>query len=145
MKKGSQRRARTSARPPRRPNRNDVRAEYEKRLAAHPDARLYVLRLYVTGSTPRSSAAVATIRSICDQYLSGNYDLEVVDIYQQPAAAVGAQIVAAPTLIKYRPAPLRRMVGTLADRERVLAGLGLPPGAGRSAAGGPSPGPEGAG
>ena len=90
-----------------------------------PQARPYVLRLFVTGSSPRSSAAIATIRSVCDEYLTGNYELEVVDIYQRPAVAVREQIVAAPTLIKQEPQPVRRMIGTLADRGRVLRGLDI--------------------
>ena len=87
----------------------------------------YTLRLFVTGNSPRSSAAVATIRAICDTYLAGKFELEVVDIYQQPAAAVAEQIIAAPTLIKQQPAPVRRMVGSLADPERVLVGLEIVP------------------
>jgi circadian clock protein KaiB len=100
-------------------------AEFEERLAQQGASECYVLRLYVTGSTPRSSAAITTIRALCKEKLDGRYDLEVIDIYQQPAAATGAQIIAAPTLIKKLPAPLRRMVGDLSSRHRVLAGLNL--------------------
>ena len=84
-----------------------------------------MLRLYVTGMTPRSARAVASVRAICEQYLHGRYDLEVVDIYQQPSMAQGEQIVAAPTLIKKLPLPLRRMIGDLSNTERVLVGLDL--------------------
>jgi circadian clock protein KaiB len=71
----------------------------------------YVLRLYVTGMTARSSRAVNNLRTICDEYLEGRYDLEVIDIYQQPALTRGEQIVAAPTLIKKLPLPMRRIIG----------------------------------
>ncbi len=87
----------------------------------------YVLRLYVTGMTPRSITAVANIRSLCEERLQGRYDLEVVDIYQNPGAGRDEQLVAAPTLIKRLPLPLRRLVGDLSDRERVLVGLDLVP------------------
>src|SRR4029077_16796620 len=85
----------------------------------------YVLRLYVTGMTPRSARAVENLRSVCDEFLEGRYDLEVIDIYQQPALTKGEQIIAAPTLIKKLPLPVRRLVGDMSDRERVLVGLDL--------------------
>jgi circadian clock protein KaiB len=85
----------------------------------------YSLRLYVTGTTHRSTQAVANIRSLCEEYLAGRYDLEVVDIYQQPAEAMDKQIIAAPTLIKNLPMPLKRLVGDLSDRRKVILGLDL--------------------
>jgi circadian clock protein KaiB len=85
----------------------------------------YVLRLYVTGLTQRSTRAVETVRTICDTHLHGRYELEVIDIYQQPALARDEQIIAAPTLIKSLPLPLRRIIGDLSSTERVLVGLGL--------------------
>jgi len=85
----------------------------------------YVLRLYITGMTPRSTEAFSSIKAICEKYLHGRYDLEVIDIYQQPALARDEQIIAAPTLVKKLPAPLRRLVGNLSQEERVLIGLGL--------------------
>ena len=91
----------------------------------------YVLRLYVTGMTPRSTQALATIRALCDKHLAGRYDLEVIDIYQHPQRAVEDQVIAAPTLVKEQPAPLRRLIGDLSDAERVLAGLDLAPPAAR--------------
>lgn len=96
-------------------------------LDGHPqtDGTAYVLRLYISGMTPRSTAAVATIRSICDELLAGRYDLEVIDIYQHPGLARSQQVIATPTLVKELPGPLRRLVGDLSRRERVLAGLGL--------------------
>jgi circadian clock protein KaiB len=85
----------------------------------------HVLRLYVTGLTPRSARAVNNLRAICDEYLDGRYDLEVIDIYQQPVLAKGEQIIAAPTLVKQLPLPMRRVIGDMSDRERVLRGLDL--------------------
>lgn len=85
----------------------------------------FSLRLYVTGSTARSARAVANIRCLCEEFLSGHYDLEVVDIYQHPAVAMEQQIIAAPTLIKQLPAPLKRMIGDLSDREKMILALGL--------------------
>jgi circadian clock protein KaiB len=86
----------------------------------------YYLCLYVSGMTPRSTAAIARLKVICEKHLAGHYDLEVIDIYQQPALVRADQIIATPTLIKRRPAPLRRLVGSLADTPHVLAGLELP-------------------
>ncbi len=86
-------------------------------------AEVYVLRLYVTGTTSRSKEAIRNIKNICENELRGRCDLKVVDIYQQPALAKGEQIIAAPTLIKKLPLPLRRVVGDLSDRDRVLFGL----------------------
>jgi circadian clock protein KaiB len=96
-----------------------------QRAAQTPRAERYVLRLYVTGMTPRSARAVNNLRAICDEYLEGRYDLEVIDIYQQPVLAVGEQIVAAPTLIKKLPLPMRRIIGDMSNRDRVLLGLDL--------------------
>lgn len=85
----------------------------------------YVLTLYITGATPQSTQAVMRTKQICETHLHGRYELEVVDIYQQPELAKGAQILAAPTLIKSLPLPLRRLIGNLSDMQRVLVGLGL--------------------
>jgi circadian clock protein KaiB len=85
----------------------------------------YVLRLYVTGMTPRSTRAVENVRAICEQHLHGRYELEIVDIYQQPSLAKGEQIIAAPTLIKKLPLPLRRVIGDLSSTDRVLVGLDI--------------------
>jgi len=85
----------------------------------------YVLRLFVTGMTTRSSRAVNNLRTICDEYLQGRYELEVIDIYQQPALTKGEQIVAAPTLIKKFPLPMRRIIGDMSNRDGVLLGLDL--------------------
>jgi circadian clock protein KaiB len=92
-----------------------------------PCAKKYLLRLYVTGVTPRSTRAIANIRRICEEHLQGQYELEVIDIYQQITLARDEQIIAAPTLIKKLPLPLRRIVGDLSDKDRVLVGLDLRP------------------
>jgi len=85
----------------------------------------YVLTLYVTGATAGSLRAIANIKTICEQYLRGRYDLEVVDIYRRPARLRRDQIVAVPALIKKLPVPLRLLVGDLSRTEQVLQGLGL--------------------
>jgi circadian clock protein KaiB len=94
--------------------------------ANDPDGR-YKLRLFVTGSTPRSARAIANMRKICEENLHGRYDLEVVDVYENPNATRELQIVATPTLVKVLPEPLRRIIGDLSNKERVLAGLNLTP------------------
>jgi circadian clock protein KaiB len=106
--------------------KHDTTAEFEAALAAEDTAR-YVLRLDVTGLTPRSLAAIESTKRICEEFLKGRYDLEVVDLSKHPALAEGEQIIAAPTLIKQLPLPLRRLVGDLSDQERVLFGLDLRP------------------
>ncbi|MBU4434194.1 MAG: circadian clock KaiB family protein [Alphaproteobacteria bacterium] len=86
----------------------------------------HVLRLYVTGSTQRSTQAIANLRRVLESELPDRYDLEVVDMYENPEAASEHQILAAPTLIKLQPEPVQRMIGDLSDTDRVLRGLGLP-------------------
>ena len=90
------------------------------------DAAEYLLHLYITGATPNSTRAVRNIKDICEQYLKGRYELLIIDIYQQPERAHEDQLIAAPTLIKKRPGLVRRLVGDLSDRRRVLVALGLP-------------------
>jgi circadian clock protein KaiB len=86
----------------------------------------YILKLYVTGTTPKSTRAISNIKKICEEHLKGRYDLVVVDLYQQPDLAKGEQIIAAPTLIKKLPLPLRRIIGDMSSVDRVLIGLDLP-------------------
>jgi circadian clock protein KaiB len=93
--------------------------------APPPEPLRYVLRLYVTGMTPRSTRAITRLQTICDEFLAGRYDLEIIDIYQQPVLVRGEQIVAAPTLIKTLPLPMRRLIGDMSDRGRVLLALDL--------------------
>lgn len=92
---------------------------------AAPQPEAYVLRLYVAGVTPNSLRAIANLKHLCEELLQGRYTLEVIDLYQQPELAEGEQIVAAPTLIKELPLPLRRVIGDMSNRERVLVGLDL--------------------
>ena len=107
----------------------DLLAIFEEAAQA-PDEARYVLRLYVTGMTPRSVRAVKNLQAICDEYLKDRYELEVIDIYQQPVLTKGEQIIAAPTLIKKLPLPMRRIIGDMSNRDRVLLGLDLVPAAG---------------
>jgi circadian clock protein KaiB len=86
----------------------------------------YVLRLYVTGMTPRSTRAITTVRAICEEHLAGQYELEIIDVYQMPQRIMEDNIVAIPTLVKCKPVPMRLMVGDMSDRQRLLVGLGLP-------------------
>jgi circadian clock protein KaiB len=85
----------------------------------------YVLRLYISGSTLKSALAVENIKQVCEQHLKNRYDLEVIDVYQQPEVARTEQIVAVPTLIKRLPLPLRRLIGDLSNERNVLRGLDL--------------------
>ena len=85
----------------------------------------YTLRLYVTGTTQQSIRAISNIKKICEQHLKGRYDLEVIDLYERPSLASGEQIIAAPTLIRKLPLPLRRIIGDMSNTERVLVGLDL--------------------
>jgi circadian clock protein KaiB len=85
----------------------------------------YVLQLYITGATPSSIRAIRNIKKICEEYLHDRYELEVIDLYQHKTLAQDEQIVAAPTLIKKLPAPLRKLIGDLSDTEKVLMGLNL--------------------
>lgn len=90
-----------------------------------PAVERYLLRLYVTGQTSRSLKSIENLKRLCDKYLKGRFRLEVVDIYQQPALAAEGQIIAAPTVIKMMPPPLRRLVGDFTDQHRVVLGLDL--------------------
>ncbi len=83
----------------------------------------YVLRLYVTGMTPKSRRAIENVQQICEEHLGRRYQLAILDIYQQPIFAREGQIVAAPTLVKELPPPLRRFIGDMSHTERLLAGL----------------------
>jgi len=85
----------------------------------------YILRLYITGSTIRSVLALSNLKEICEEYLGGRYELEVIDLYLHPSLAKGEQIIAAPTLIKKMPLPFRRIIGDMSDKGKVLLGLDL--------------------
>lgn len=102
----------------------NIAKTFEKALKDRSKTR-YVLRLYITGMTPKSTLAIRNINEICELHLKSRYDLEVIDVYQQPTLAKGEQIVALPTLIKKLPLPLRRIIGDLSDTERVILGLDI--------------------
>jgi circadian clock protein KaiB len=87
----------------------------------------YILKLYVTGLTTRSARAIENLQTFCEKHLSGRYELQVIDVYQQPELTRTEQIVAIPTLIKKLPLPLRRLIGDMSDEERVLVGLDILP------------------
>lgn len=102
----------------------DTTQQFEQAIAESHSAK-FILHLYISGVTPQSARAIMSIRKICEEHLEGRYQLEVIDIYQQPALAKEEQIIAAPTLIKSLPLPLRRLIGDLSNNERILVGLGL--------------------
>jgi len=102
-------------------------AEFERAAKEARSKQIYVLRLYVAGINPRSSAAIRSIQEVCEQHLKDRYSLEIIDIYKQPTLARGEQIIAVPTLIKRLPQPLRRFIGDLTDYDRILVGLDLRP------------------
>ncbi len=98
--------------------------KFEETLQSNKESK-YILRLYVTGTTPQSLRAIANIKKVCEEHLAGHYELNVIDIYQDGIAIDQDQIVAAPTLIKQFPEPFRRLVGDMSNTERVLSGLGI--------------------
>jgi circadian clock protein KaiB len=120
-------------------SRGDLRDDDIRNPDAYPDQRLrefeqlvsdlsppkYVFRLYVAGNTMRSTQAVTNVRRICEQYLAGFYELEVIDVYQSPGATKEADIIALPTLIKELPLPPKRFIGDMSNEERIVVGLKL--------------------
>jgi len=100
----------------------DPKKALEKAVADR-GSQTYMLRLYISGLTPRSTLAIENIRKLCEENLKGRYELEIIDIFQQMEEARREQIIAAPTLIKKLPLPLRRFIGDLSDTERILVGL----------------------
>lgn len=97
-------------------------AAFEQALA-QPDTSLYVFRLYVAGLSPQSLRAIENVQALCAEHLPGRFELEIIDIYQQPISAKEGQIVAAPTLVKEFPPPLRKFIGDLSQTEKLLVGL----------------------
>lgn len=85
----------------------------------------FKLILYVTGASPNSLRAIANLKNICDNYIHSKYDLEIIDVYQQPLKARKENVIALPVLVKYLPAPLKKLVGDLSDTKKVLTALGL--------------------
>jgi circadian clock protein KaiB len=104
----------------------DSTEEFEEALKKR-DGEYYTLRLFVSGMTPRSIRAIENIKQICEEHLKGRYELEVIDIYQRPELARNAQLLTAPTLVKQLPHPLRKLIGDLSDKEKVLVALDLVP------------------
>jgi circadian clock protein KaiB len=98
------------------------------RNASAKDAEKWDLRLYVAGQTPRSVAAFANLKRLCEEHLAGRYSIEVIDLIKHPQLAAGDQILAIPTLVRKLPQPIRKIVGDLRDTERALVGLQLRPG-----------------
>ena len=93
--------------------------------ASKAKSDMYILRLYIAGQTPRSVAALANLKEICEEHLAGRYKLQVVDLLENPQLARGDQILAIPTLVRKLPLPMRRIIGDLSNTERVLVGLDL--------------------
>lgn len=106
-------------------NAADSTKVFEEALAAEPRSEQYHLSLFITGTTPKCARAIENIRAICEANLPGQYELEVIDIYQHPEQAQPEQIVVTPTLVKKLPLPFRRVIGDLSDSDRVLAGLDI--------------------
>jgi circadian clock protein KaiB len=100
-------------------------AEPDRGEGASGAQRAYVLRLFVAGMTARSTRAVENIRAICEEHFAGAYELQVVNLYEQPARASGEQIIAAPTCVRELPLPARRVIGDMSNTARVLEGLDL--------------------
>ncbi|MGI4939817.1 MAG: circadian clock KaiB family protein [Janthinobacterium lividum] len=94
---------------------------------ADTDPGHYHLRLYVAGQTTKSVAAMANLKRVCEEHLAGRYDIEVIDLLQNPKLAAGDQILAIPTLVRRLPAPLKRIIGDLSNTEKVLVGLDVRP------------------
>jgi circadian clock protein KaiB len=99
-------------------------SEYEISVKKLMD-ETYILKLYVTGMTPQSVLAINNLKEICEEHLKGKYQLDVIDLYKNPGLAKGEQIIAAPTLIKKLPLPLRRIIGNMSNTERILVGLDI--------------------
>ena len=102
----------------------DSTGSFEKSLG-DAGSKKYLLRLYVTGSTARSLRAITNLKKICEEHLKDRYDLEIIDVYQSQMLAAGDQIIAIPTLIKKLPLPMRKVIGDLSDKDKVLFGLDL--------------------
>ncbi len=106
------------------PAEKNTTAAFEAAIKAEPTEK-FVLRLYVAGINPRSEAAIRGVSEVCETHLKDRCELQIIDLYQQPTLAEGEQIIAVPTLIKKLPLPLRRLIGDMADMEKILVGLDL--------------------
>ncbi len=96
-----------------------------ERAATQRPSQTYILRLYVSGMTAKSTRAIANITQLCEEYLKGRYELEIIDIFVHPEKARTRQVIAAPTLIKELPLPIRRFIGDLSNSEKILVGLDI--------------------
>lgn len=105
----------------------DSTEAFERAIRETGEAGRYILRLYVAGTTPKSRRAIENVKKICEENLQGRYELEIIDIYQQPTLAKEGQIVAAPTLVKKLPPPLRKFIGDMSSTEKILLGLDVLP------------------
>jgi len=103
------------------------KAKRSKARAPRQAGKLWQLRLYVAGQTPKSLTAFSNLKTICENHLKGRYDIEVIDLVEQPQLSKGDQILAVPTLVRKLPQPVRKIIGDLSDTERVLVGLDLRP------------------
>ena len=101
--------------------------EFEEALSRRPIAKRYVLSLFVSGSTPKSFRAIQNIRALCEERMHGCYKLKVIDIYQHPEQVKSEQVVVTPTLIRKLPLPLRKLLGDLSNKDRLLFGLDIVP------------------
>ncbi|MBF0216345.1 MAG: circadian clock KaiB family protein [Candidatus Omnitrophica bacterium] len=104
--------------------KNDIGKQLEQRTKKK-EMKKYVLHLYVAGLSPRSQKAIDNIKKLCDEHLKGQYELVIQDIYKNPVMAKNSQILAAPTLVKELPLPLRKFVGDMSNTERLILGLDL--------------------
>src|SRR6187455_578548 len=97
----------------------------DNEIAPPPSEKAYVLRLYVAGQTPKSVLAFRNLKEICEEYLQGRYEIEIVDLLENPQLAQGDQILAVPTLVRRLPEPIKKIIGDLSNTERVLVGLNV--------------------
>ena len=109
------------------PTKKSRRASNGQKPAAGDNSANWNLRLYVAGQTPRSLTAFKNLKDICEEYLKGEYHIEVVDLMENPTLARGDQILAIPTLVRKLPQPIRKIIGDLSNTERVLVGLDIQP------------------
>jgi circadian clock protein KaiB len=97
----------------------------QQHVTKNAQTDVYLLRLFVTGASPNSTRAIANLKEICETYLKDNYEMEIIDVYQQPGMAESEQIIALPLLVKKAPGQERRLIGDMSDTAKVLSGLGI--------------------
>lgn len=106
---------------------SEVKDEVQSGMTGEPDNSVYLLRLYVAGQTAKSVTAFTNLKKICEEHLEGKYEIEVIDLMQNPSLAQGDQILALPTLVRRLPQPIKKIIGDLSNTERVLVGLDIRP------------------